>query len=426
MKILLYGYYNQNNFGDDLFKFIFKKYFEEKNINLVIYNPNQLDNYQHKNNKLFKTGSFSLDKDEKLLKHLVLDQNNNDLVDVIFLGGGQIINEYFMIPLFNYIKINNLNTIPIYGASIGYNNDQSLNYIKFIDKCIFRNQLNIIDNKNYFFDNDIVFGIDRFISYDKYDIKILPNTIGYYLIDEITDTNYDILKNFTNKIKLMYKIRFIIFHKNKDIVIINKLIADCNLTSYEIISKDCIDTILEILSTEYHLCLRFHSHIICYKYKCKFISFPLTDKTLEFNKLYNIKYSFDVDEMVNLLTNHSIIFQDITFNFNTLDSFFINISKIDNNYTLLSIWNVYNEIYNNFINIIKNKDLLNQDDINNYINYIADQIELNIVTYINSSYRYGIKDQLKTLFNKYNNKNTFLQNEFFKLMHNISQNYPSQ
>ena len=109
--------------------------------------------------------------------NLNIDYENVSKVDIIFLGGGEIINDYFIIPIFKYIKYHNLNYVSICGASIGYNNKLSLEYIKFIDKCIFRNKLDIIDNNNYYYDNDIVFSLKNYINLDDYKTEIIKNTI---------------------------------------------------------------------------------------------------------------------------------------------------------------------------------------------------------------------------------------------------------
>jgi hypothetical protein len=393
MLILLYGYYGYNNLGDDLFEYIYKKYFESKNLNYIIMNPSNLN----------------------------INYENVSKVNIIFLGGGEIINDYFIIPIFKYIKYHNLYFVSIYGASIGYNNNLSSEYIKFIDKCIFRNKLDIIDNNNYYYDNDIVFSLKNYINLDDYKTEIIKNTIGYYLIDKMSDDKYEILKKFTIYIIKNYKIRFIIFHEEYDLLIINKLIEDCNLKedNYEIvIRKNNLDILKEIYKNSKHLCLRYHSHIICYLFKVQFISLPLSDKTLFFDKYYDIKYSFNLEEIIKLLYRQNIKFIELKFNMENIDNFFsIDNSKQNIKNKLLTIWGVYNEIYDNFIKILKNKN--NIIDIDLYINYISNQIELNVLNNINTNYRYGIKIKLKDLINRYEKDNIILQSEFIKIMTNI-------
>jgi hypothetical protein len=212
-----------------------------------------------------------------------------------------------------------------------------------------------------------------------------------------------------------FKIRFIIFDTCEDIHIINKLIEDCQLThNYEIISKDnCLDIINEIVKNEKHLCLRFHAHVICYLYKLQFISFPLTNKTKQFNKDNNIRYSFEHNEMLNLITNQSIEFKDLTFNYEILNNFF---KDKEFKTKLLTTWTIYNEIYTNFINIFNNKNKITS----NNIYYITDQIEFNILGYLNSPFRYGINEKIKLLLSKYTTESYHLQNEFITILTGIN------
>ena len=387
MKILLYGYYNKHNFGDDLFEFILKKYFDSKQILYIVSNSSNL-------NEIYKT---------------------NLNIDIIIFGGGEIINDYFMIPIFKYIKYNNLYNIPIYGISIGYDNEFNDIYITFFDKCIFRNNLNIIDNKKYFFDNDLIFGLKKY--YNPIIKEQNKNTIGFYLIDKIKDELLILLKDFTNKIKNKYTINFIVFDKTTDINIINDVITSCNIINYNIIIKNNIlEIIEEILKNDKHLCIRFHAHVICYLYKLQFISYPITSKVNNFNKIYNISNSLILDDLLNLLDNQNIIFKDIGFNFSILDSFF-NTEIITSN-KLTSIWNIYCHIYDNFLIILKNKNIIL--DINEKINYISDQIELNILLNINTVYKYGINKKLENLLNSNQIENYNLQLQFIKIMTNLN------
>lgn len=385
MLYLLYGYYNYNNFGDDLFEFIFTSYLNNKNINYIIHNPTDIN-----------------------IKYKDIEK-----VDCILLGGGEIINYYFLIPLFKYIIYHKLYYIPIIGASIGYNNTNN-KYLDFFDKCIFRNRLDIIDNNNYYYDNDIVFSL---LTFCNLNIPIINNNyIGYYLIDEINNDKYNIIVNFTLEIIKTYNIKFILFNNERDIYIVNNIINDCKLinTQYIIIYNNNWKNIInEILSNNKHLCLRYHSHVICYLYKLQFLSFPLTDKTKKFNKIFNIKYSYDINEMLLNINNENIIFQDIIFNFNNLDNI-INISNYTAKNKTLSFWTIVSEIYNNYYNILKNKNNINYEY---YINYITDQITFNILNNINSSFKYGIYDKL--YFLEDNKDEYIIQRDFFNIISNI-------
>ena len=388
MKILLYGYYNKGNFGDNLFEIIFKKYFDSINIKYILSNPDDLNI------------NYKINKD----------------INFIFLGGGEIINDYFMIPLFKYIKYHNLYNISIYGASIGYNSNYNMKYLNFLDKCIFRNDISIVDNINYFYDNDIVFSLSNFYSPKNNNIKY--NTFGYYLINEIDTNYYNILKNLTIYISKKYIINFYIFEQQKDILIINKLINDCNLINYmyNIINiNDPLELINNISQNEKHLCMRYHSHIICYLYKYQFISFPLTNKTIDFNINNNIYYSFNLNDIINLIDNQNIIFKNLYFNFDILNNFVLS-NKINTN-KILSLWSIIYEIYHNFMIIYNNKNELCNDDIIEYIKYISDQIELNIIGILNTKFRDGIYIKIKNLL--LNKKYINIENKFITIITNL-------
>jgi hypothetical protein len=75
ISIILYGYYNSNNFGDILFKYIFSDWLNKKksnNLTFTIENPDTIEN------SLFTSTH-------------------------ILIGGGEIVNEYFMFPLIKCI-----------------------------------------------------------------------------------------------------------------------------------------------------------------------------------------------------------------------------------------------------------------------------------------------------------------------------------
>ena len=398
MTILLYGYYNQGNFGDELFDLFFSTYFEKKVLPYIKLNPSELGQTYKQIEK----------------------------VNLIFFGGGEIINDYFMIPLFQYILFHKLYNVPIYGASIGYSVDLPIKYLNFFDKCIFRNNLQIINNQNYFFDNDIIFGLNHIIDIKELADSIIIDSkiIGFYMIDKIAVADKMNIIEFIQKIKLLYKIRFVVFDKKFDPEIINQIIIETNLSStqYEIIiPTDLIDTIKWILRSEKHFCMRFHAHIICYMFKRQFISYPLTHKTIEFNITHNIKFNKNPNELIELLNkSDNIIFEELIFNIKYLDQIMdttnmTNTQIIDKRTTL---WFIITEIYIGFIDfvnlIITNS--INSNMINSIINNITDQIELNILGNIDTSYRFGIIEKINDIIIKINDKTYNTKTNFIKII----------
>ena len=76
----------------------------------------------------------------------------------------------------------------------------------------------------------------------------------------------------------------------------------------------------------------------------------------------------------------------------------------------------------NFIKILNNKNnIIDNNNLNYYINYISDQIEFNIIGHLNSPYKYGINTKLINIFNKYNCNNHKLQCEFITIMTDLVQ-----
>lgn len=368
MKLILYGYYNYKNFGDDLFYDIISNYLIYHKIEYVTLNPSNIQQY-------------------------------NNYIDFVLFGGGEVINDFFMFPLIEYMKKYDYKFF-IYGMSIGCIN--SIKLLDIFNICILRNNFNFVNlSKNILYDNDIVFNIK-----DKYNIDItntVKNTIGYYLISDIGKDKFNQIIDFTDKIKLDYHINFVLFHDNNEMIIIKNIIDICNLKNYTILDlENNYNKLKSILSNEKHFCLRFHSHVICYTYNVNFISFPLTNKTIEFNTKYNIEYSYDPLKNLYLLNNQNIKFINIKYNYNNFDLIFNDYKKNIYNYINKSaLWIKIKYIYDNFINLLSDNKLIN-NNIQYYQNIINDQIELCIFNKLDTKYKYGITEKINYI---YNNKN---------------------
>lgn len=97
MKILVLGYYNRQNLGDEMFSFVFRQYFERHwpDVELVIQNTDDV-------------------------KEIPGD------VSIVICGGGDLINNYFLHKI-NYLIENKKDYLPIYAVGIG------IPYPKMID-----------------------------------------------------------------------------------------------------------------------------------------------------------------------------------------------------------------------------------------------------------------------------------------------------
>jgi hypothetical protein len=111
-KVLILGYYHRDNLGDDVFEFVFNKFFK-KNIdpNLIEYDIKNLDD---------------------------IDKIDPD-TDLILFGGGDLINDYFIDKL---SKFNTPKICPTYAISIGIPYPQLIDkgYLDNFDFITHRNQ----------------------------------------------------------------------------------------------------------------------------------------------------------------------------------------------------------------------------------------------------------------------------------------------
>lgn len=283
-KILLFGYYGYHNFGDDLFESIFYKY-------------------------LLKNTCHEVIVARKLEFESLGPVGPVGPVDFIFLGGGEIIAEFFLFKLFSYIDKYSMYHVPIFGASIGFNPDAPIELLDFFDKCIFRNKIyNKIDDKNFFYDNDIIFysKFTKLLRLEGNEKEIQKNTIGVYLINIITIPQLTEIINFLLYcIEQGFTLKFILFDLKKDEEIINKIISALTEIKktfmYLIVKTDDIKKkIMEINSCEKHFCMRYHSHVLCYILKKNIISFPVPMKTQLLVKNYNIPFGNSCREWMEL------------------------------------------------------------------------------------------------------------------------------
>lgn len=131
-KVLVLGYYNRQNFGDDLFQFVFNKYiFPSDSYELTILNIDDL---------------------ETLIKS---DSSIPLPFDLVVLGGGDIINDYFL----SNERIQEFRTyfadIPIVFLSVGISYPSLLPLMDIGDAFYIRNEIDYKDVKERF-GNDCV------------------------------------------------------------------------------------------------------------------------------------------------------------------------------------------------------------------------------------------------------------------------------
>ena len=89
MKILITGYYNRNNYGDDMYHYAFPKIFKNQEITFVDINKLQQ-----------------------------LKPTNTDF-DLIILGGGDVMTPFFLNIFNNWYYENKLESVPCHSYSMG-------------------------------------------------------------------------------------------------------------------------------------------------------------------------------------------------------------------------------------------------------------------------------------------------------------------
>ena len=158
INILIFGYYNNQNWGDDVFEHVFKEHiFKDEKYNLTFKNLNDLN----QNTNIYKS------------------------IDKVIIGGGDIINDYF----FNDTTIQQFKEYfsdkPIYFVGVGITYPNAINAMDFGDYFFIRNKkdFNLVKKR-----------------YTHKYVDVIPdiafNLLNEESLDNFTKTiNTDIVKN---------------------------------------------------------------------------------------------------------------------------------------------------------------------------------------------------------------------------------------
>ena len=316
-KFLVIGYYNRQNLGDDVFEYIFEKYFQHRWPD-AIYDIVNVDDF---------TGP------------------SEDTTAVIF-GGGDLINDYFMRKIRPFI---NNKTCPFYAIGVGIPYPKLIDqgYLDSFDYIVHRNQTDELiladkyenrvkwypdistlllkysnTNNNRHNNNNILTqpknkskNIGIFLSRHSYD-----NIIAYTELVRSLTTFIERLSNFTHTCKTacgyfdvpLYKIYLIPFctdgkinHDdrliNQDIynnLIDNDVLCD-NIKLVETATK--IEDILTLFdSLHITICTRFHAHMFSVLTKTPMLSIYST------RKVDNLLDELDEDDYAYKLPDNSM------------------------------------------------------------------------------------------------------------------------
>lgn len=294
LNVIVTGYYNKKNLGDDLFLELAQKIF--------------------------------IKFDNLLCRYINLDSIGNENIedtcnfaDRIVLFGGETINDYFLDKLI-FIRdfaINNLKKyIPIYGIGVSCNSDY--NQIQFksdiFDYLVLRN-IKDYDffskrlNKNMCkYIPDIVFLKKKMISYNFWS-KSTNKKVGFFLSQTaVSKLDYNQIEIYYNSIINIinywtYKGRDVCLFsmccgdsKNEDDRIINSAIFE-KLSIKErgnvLLFTNHTQIIENMQNLEFSVCWRFHAHVLSISYEIPFLSISKTPKVLNLlldNKLDDLMY----------------------------------------------------------------------------------------------------------------------------------------
>jgi polysaccharide pyruvyl transferase WcaK-like protein len=341
MKILILGYYNCNNLGDDMFVTAYRQLLN--NHQLTFSNICEIDNCVLQN------------------------------YEIVIVGSGDLFNDYFATKYNDKLSSYNGYKLAL-GVGTSYEECLNRDYINYFDDIYIRNTRDLkylnrkIGSLNVGYIPDLLFSLQLDINK-----KSDANTIGFFLVGSM-------LKNKTLLFNICTFINYLILSKyNIELISMCYDIADndllINMEIYNMFQSTGQIKLHNRLNEQAFLnvfnhldfafCVRFHSHVFCTRYAIPFISLPLTRK----NQLFledlpqNTQYALQVKRN----DNYDVIAFD-NYEVNVLFSNLVtNAKEISNS---LSLFNILQENFyktNKIQNLINNKRkrIINTDRIFN-------------------------------------------------------------
>ncbi len=268
MKILITGYYNRNNYGDDMYQYTFPKIFKNQEITFI--DINKLQQLKPK----------------------------NDDFDLIILGGGDIMTPFFLTIFNKWYYDNNLESIPCHSYSMGipYLSILESGEMDIFDFFVCRNKADTKLLKKRYGDKhavylpDFVF-IEQITKLNRF--TLLSHTknsnsnpiVSIFLAKPcINDVILNKLANFINKYDTKYNFIAYPLNTNKNNINENDYSQSIELhrkaPKLNIISdKLDFDKIIYLLKKSYFsICVRLHAHIFSIIAETPFISIYSTRK----------------------------------------------------------------------------------------------------------------------------------------------------
>lgn len=293
-KVVVLGYFNEFNAGDDCYEYILNHY--NTNNNVSFYNP-------------YKISDIPSD------------------TSLVLVSGGDLFNMYFINKIKSIISNSNI-FCPIHALSVGIPYKSAITYdlLSFFSKIYLRNKTDVdfllnLGLKNVFSVPDMAFLLPYFVKKSLYKIPKLNFSFSKAIGIFIPRTIYSVDKEksyfmFINKISNLisslikeYTVVLIPFDYNnnnnkENDIIINKHIKSVFFNNKNVIDfspfidyKNYIPQLFSLIkSLDFGICMRFHSHVFCLLQNIPFISLSVTRKSYLFMEEHNLlKYYIKSD-----------------------------------------------------------------------------------------------------------------------------------
>ena len=309
MRVIVTGYYDKKNYGDDLFKQIASTIFSSFKLKQAI-------------------TSFSIIPVDKLLSKETFAS-----CDKIVLFGGEVLNDYFLDILIQYIEVVNvMNTIEAYAIGVSSNQsyDSIINKLYIFNSIVFRSVKDYHYFKSYLactYCPDIVFSMkpskDSLFSICSGNMRFTTRkNIGFFLsqtalagMSPPDEAGY--INQIAEYVKVCLRKDYVVYlfpmctntsNKGECDLLINKRINEALMHKLMVITDP--DHILELLpQMQLSVCWRYHAHIASIICNVPFISISETPKVTALLQDNNLEDWFLVDpssDGFKRQLNHSI------------------------------------------------------------------------------------------------------------------------
>lgn len=258
-NILILGYFFRNNLGDDLFHYCLDNYFKQiiPNTNIIFANPDDID---------------SIPK-----------------VSAVLIGGGDLINDYFMTKIRTLLEGSRC---PVYGIGVGFPYPQlaTKEYLNIFDVIAHRTDIVIPDEIVSYRIPDLVRMLPTIPK------KTIPTKIGVFLANSICPPTSplvqklaDIIDGVASRISRCFnnKYQIVLYAMNtsgeehEDDNILNRAVYNLlNRRNVSIVETPIAPENAVALFSEFYMtfCTRFHAHILSLMTETPFISLYSTEK----------------------------------------------------------------------------------------------------------------------------------------------------